>query len=77
MFRQFFWMRALDAPTPKRSVLYSNTSWIAQLSFAERMKKHQLATKVKTTTQYKSKEGKQRFHGNSNLKKTQSLNQSV
>ncbi|CAL1163803.1 unnamed protein product [Cladocopium goreaui] len=73
MFRQLFWMRALQHPTPKRTILFSNSRWISLFSFAARMKKHQLRSQIETTDTYFNKEGKKRFKGNASLKKTQTL----
>ena len=73
MFRQHFWMRALQHPTPKRSVLFSNSGWVNQFSFAARMKKTDLKSEFSTTTRYVSRSGKVRFKGNAMLKSTQNL----
>lgn len=64
-------MRAFLHPTPKRTVLYSNTTWISTLSFARKMKKAELDTAVKTTDKYVDSNGKERFKGNANLRSTQ------
>lgn len=73
IYKQLFWMRAFLHPTPKRTVLYSNTTWISNLSFAGKMKKADLETTVKTTDKYVDSQGKTRFKGNSNLRSTQHL----
>ena len=73
MFRQLFWMRALKQPTPKRTVLYSNSATIAAFGFAAKLTKLQLDTEIKTTDKYTSKDGKKRYKGNKNLKSTQFL----
>lgn len=71
MFRQTFWMRALGHPTPKRSIVLSNSTWISELSFASRMRAAKLKSELKTTDKYTSKAGVKRFKGNKNLKGTQ------
>lgn len=71
MFLQRFWMKGLGHQTPKRTVLFSNTAWLVEFSFASKLKKQQLTSEVKTTDQYTSKSGRKRFKGNGNLKATQ------
>ena len=73
MFLQRFWMKGLGHQTPKRTVLFSNTAWLVEFSFASKLKKQQLTSEVKTTDQYTSKSGRKRFKGNGNLKATQTL----
>ena len=74
MFRQHFWMRAMDHPTPKRTILFSNTAWISEFSFAARLQKALLVGNISTTDKYVCKKtGKTRFKGNGNLKGTQLL----
>ena len=74
MFRQQFWMRAMNHPTPKRTILFSNTSWISDFSFAARMRKALLVGNISTTDKYICKKtGKTKFKGNKNLKGTQLL----
>lgn len=73
MFRQTFWMRALQHPTPKRTILFSNSPTFGMFSFAARLSKMQLATDTKTTDRYINGSGKKRFKGNGKLKQTQCL----
>ena len=73
LFRQLFWMRALQHPTPKRTVLFSNSPTIGMFSFAARLSKMKLATDTKTTDRYISGSGEKRFKGNGKLKQTQCL----
>ena len=41
-------MRSLGAPTPKRWILFSNSSWMSDLLFADKLRFFQLAlTKIK------------------------------
>jgi len=66
-------MRALLHPTPKRTILFSNSPSIGLFSVASRLKKFQLAAEVATTDAHVSKSGKRSFKGNKNLKATQRL----
>lgn len=73
MFKIFFWMKALGHKTAKRTVLYSNSVWLSEFSFASKLKKGALSSDVKTTDSYVSKAGTKRYKGNANLKSTQLL----
>ena len=73
MFKQLFWMRALLHPTPKRSILFSNSRWISLFSFASKMKWNKLRGEFQTTDKYVDKKGRKRFKGNKALKGTQTL----
>lgn len=70
VYFQTFWMKAYGSATPKRTIVYSNSAKIKMLD-AGSMKKKDLATTVRTTTQYVAKDGTKRFAGNQNLKGTQ------
>lgn len=66
-------MRAFLHPTPKRTVLYSNSPSISMFSFAAKMTKLKLKAETKTTDSYTNQAGQKRFKGNKNLKGTQCL----
>ena len=72
VYKQTFWMRQWGHETAKRTVLFSNSKWVGGFNLGK-MSRAMLESKVKTTTKYKSRDGKTRFKGNSNLKGTQLL----
>ena len=76
VFFQTFWMRSFGSPTPKRTVVYSNSPKIKMLD-AGPMRKGELRSNIRTTKQYLGKDGRKRFAGNENLKGTQSLGSNV
>lgn len=76
VFYQTFWMKAYGSATPKRTIVYSNTSHVKMLDCGQ-LTRAQLASTVRTTKQYVSKAGRKRFAGNANLKGTQFLVWSV
>lgn len=72
VFYQTFWMKSFGSPTPKRTVVYSNSPQIKMLD-AGVLRKGELRSNIRTTKQYVGKDGRKRFAGNENLKGTQSL----
>ena len=76
VYEQTFWMRAFGHPTPKRSVVYSNSALIGSLHTGK-MTREDLKPEFGTTRRYVNREGKQRFPGNARLKSTQSSGNSI
>lgn len=72
VFTQTFWMKAFGSRTPKRTVVFSNSSYIRLLDTG-RMKKADLKSEVETTVKYTARDGQPRFTGSKHLKSTQFL----
>ena len=69
MFKASFWMRKHGSPTWKRTWVWSTSSIVGDLDLGA-MTEEERATEVETTKRY-SKDGRQHWTGNSNLKETQ------
>ena len=65
-------MKAFGSRTPKRTVVFSNSSYIRLLD-AGPMRREQLKPEVETTVKYVAKDGRNRFTGSKHLKETQLL----
>ena len=63
-------MKAFNHPTPKRTMVISNSSAIKRLDHGK-MTKAALMSEVATTEIYYNKDGRKRFKGNANLTATQ------
>ena len=72
VFIQTFWMKWFQHPTPKRSLVISNSPLIRVLDKGS-MTRAELESSVVTTDRYLNKKGERRFKGNANLKSTQCL----
>lgn len=68
VFKISFWMRGFGSKTPKRTTLWSNSSAIR---FFHTSRKARKLVKAKLADTYRDKQGRKRFKGNSNLRKSQ------
>lgn len=77
VYQVSMWMQDFKHPTPKRSLLVSNTSGIADFLPGKRMKKRSRKAKFPTSVQYKNKQGKSCWKGSPQLKSTQTLDMTL
>lgn len=72
VFKQAFWMRGWGSRTPKRSILWSNSSAVRMFRTD---KKHARSTNKnhKLATTYHDRAGNKRYKGNRNMKRSQIL----
>ena len=79
VYRQAFWMAGWGGCTPKRTVLWSNSTgirWFATTQKYGRMKKRMGSKKQKKLADvYFDSRGQKRYKGNSNLKTSQWMSQ--
>ena len=74
VYRQFFWMCCHGHPSPKHTMVIGNTKLLSRLNLGRlRTRAGGKPAKSKTTRRYKDKNGKTRFHGTSELKRSQRL----
>lgn len=73
VFKSCFWMRLYRAPSPKRHICYSNSAWVERFNIG-RLKgwKKSMNQDQRNTVEYRDANGKKRFHGSRNLRKTES-----
>ena len=70
VFKQSFWMRGFGARTAKRTTLWSNSTGVR--FFATSKKAKGAKSSLKLADVYVDKNGRTRYKGNSNLRKSQS-----
>ena len=73
VWKQNFWMLHFASPTPKRTSLYSNSSYVDLFDLGSITREQIKACKVRSTDSYIDAKGKKRFKGNKHLKNTQYL----
>ena len=77
VYQVTMWMQDFKHPTPKRSLLVSNTSGIADMLPGKRVKKRSRKAKFPTSVKYKNKQGKSCWKGSPQLKSTQTLDMTL
>lgn len=76
VFRTSFWMSGFGSPTPKRTLIAANSSWISMLETGAMVRKFIDAKESdKTCEQYVDSNGVVRYKGAPGLKRSQKLGQ--